>query len=76
MEGVDACFFRPDGVQTETMRAIRSICLLYTSVRGFIPASRLDAAYVEDLDSWNGKKIPVLVIEADEEKKRLVLRCV
>ena len=30
-------------------------------VRGFIPASRLDAAYVEDLDSWNGKKIPVLV---------------
>ena len=42
-------------------------------VRGFIPASRLDAAYVEDLDSWNGKKIPVLVIEADEEKKRLVL---
>ena len=25
MEGVDACFFRPDGVQTETMRAIRSI---------------------------------------------------
>ena len=42
-------------------------------VRGFIPASRLDAAYVEDLDSWNGKKISVLVIEADEEKKRLVL---
>ena len=42
-------------------------------VRGFIPASRLDAAYVEDLDSWNGKQIPVLVIEADEEKKRLVL---
>ena len=42
-------------------------------VRGFIPASRLDAAYVEDLDCWNGKKIPVLVIEADEEKKRLVL---
>ena len=37
-------------------------------VRGFIPASRLDAAY-----SWNGKKISVLVIEADEEKKRLVL---
>ena len=25
MEGVDACFFRPDGVRTETMRAIRSI---------------------------------------------------
>ena len=42
-------------------------------VRGFIPASRLDEAYVEDLDSWIGKKIPVLVIEADEEKKRLVL---
>ena len=44
-------------------------------VRGFIPASRLDAAYVEDLDSWNGKKIPVLVIEADEEKKSRIARC-
>lgn len=42
-------------------------------VRGFIPASRLGAAYVEDLNEWAGKKIPVLVIEADEEKKRLVL---
>ena len=44
-------------------------------VRGFIPASRLDAAYVEDLDSWNGKKIPVLVIEADAEKKSRIARC-
>lgn len=42
-------------------------------MRGFIPASRLDAAYVEDLEEWNGKTVEVTVITVDEEKNRLVL---
>lgn len=42
-------------------------------MRGFIPASRLDASYVEDLEEWNGKTVEVTVITADEEKNRLVL---
>ena len=42
-------------------------------IRGFIPASKLAAEYVENLDEWNGKTIEVTVITADEEEKRLVL---
>ena len=42
-------------------------------IRGFIPASRLSAEYVEDLKEFDGKTIEVTVITADEETHRLVL---
>ncbi len=42
-------------------------------MRGFIPASRLDAAYVENLEEWQGRKIEVTVITADEDNNKLVL---
>lgn len=42
-------------------------------IRGFIPASKLAAEYVEDLEEYNGKTIDVTVITADEENKKLVL---
>lgn len=42
-------------------------------IRGFIPASKLAAEYVEDLEEYNGKTIEVTVITADEENHRLVL---
>lgn len=42
-------------------------------LRGFIPASQLALAYVEDVDSFVGKELEVIVITADPEKKKLVL---
>ena len=42
-------------------------------IRGFIPASKLAAEYVEDLEAWAGKSLEVTVITAEEENKRLVL---
>lgn len=42
-------------------------------VRGFIPASQLDIGYVENLESWLGKTLDVVVITADAKEKRLVL---
>ena len=42
-------------------------------IRGFIPASKLDAGYVEDLEEWLGTELDVQVITADREAKRLVL---
>lgn len=42
-------------------------------IRGFIPVSRLDAQYVEDLEEWNGKTLEVTVITADAENNKLVL---
>ena len=42
-------------------------------IRGFIPASQLALEYVEDVDSFVGEKLDVIVITAEPEKKRLVL---
>lgn len=42
-------------------------------IRAFVPASQLDLSYVEDLESWVGKTLDVIVITVEEEKKRLVL---
>lgn len=42
-------------------------------VRGFIPASRLSLAYVEDTNDYLNKTIQVRVFEVDKEKNRLIL---
>lgn len=42
-------------------------------VRAFIPASKLALEYVEDLSTFVGQTIPVYVIQAEKEGKRLVL---
>lgn len=42
-------------------------------IRGFIPASRVGAGYVEDLEACVGQTIDVMVITADPAANRLVL---
>lgn len=44
-----------------------------SGIRGFIPASHLALSHVDDLNSFVGKEIQVQVLEADEEKNRLLL---
>lgn len=42
-------------------------------IRGFIPASQLDISYVEDIDSYQGKKLTVRVTEVDQSKSKVIL---
>ena len=42
-------------------------------IRAFIPASQLSLTYVEDLQTWVGKEIEVVVITVSEENMKLVL---
>lgn len=42
-------------------------------IRGFIPASQLDIAYVENLEPYLGRKLTIRVITVDREKEKLVL---
>ena len=54
--------------------AVKGGCVGYLNgVRAFIPASHLALGFVEDLSTFKGKTIPVRVITADPENKRLVL---
>ncbi|HWT27414.1 MAG TPA: S1 RNA-binding domain-containing protein, partial [Mobilitalea sp.] len=55
-------------------QAVNSGVVTYLyGVRAFIPASQLSLTYVEDLTSWVGKEIEVIVITASAEDKKLVL---
>lgn len=42
-------------------------------VRAFIPASKLDLKFVEDVNPYLGKEVEAIVVTADEEKNKLVL---
>lgn len=42
-------------------------------VRGFIPASLLSVSYVEDVESFVGKHLDVIVSTVDREKHKLIL---
>jgi len=42
-------------------------------VRGFIPASLVDRKFVEDLESFKGQNIQVMVVEIDQENNKLIL---
>ncbi|MBR6452371.1 MAG: S1 RNA-binding domain-containing protein [Lachnospiraceae bacterium] len=42
-------------------------------IRGFIPASQLSLTYVEDLNTFVGKDLEVVVVTVDQEKNKLVL---
>lgn len=42
-------------------------------VRGFIPASLVEAHFVEDFSEYNGKSLSVKLVELDKEKNRVIL---
>lgn len=42
-------------------------------IRAFIPASKLDIAYVENTEEWLGREVDVRAITVDREAKKLVL---
>lgn len=61
-------------ITVEIAGVVKSGVVAYIDgVRGFIPASQLSAEYVEDLESWLGKTVDVMIIEAKEDEKRLIL---
>lgn len=51
----------------------KGVVVYVEGIRGFIPASKLAASYVEDTEEWLNKTVDAIVITADEEEKRLVL---
>lgn len=51
----------------------KGVVAFVEGIRGFIPASRLALDYVEELDSFLGKTLEVVVITVDKERQKLVL---
>ena len=44
-----------------------------SGLRGFIPASQVELHFVKDLSTYVGKTFPVMILEIDAHKQRLVL---
>lgn len=51
----------------------KGVVVYVEGIRGFIPASKLAATYVENTEEWLNRTVDAIVITADEEEKRLVL---
>lgn len=61
-------------VSVKIAEIVKSGAVAYLEgIRAFIPASKLAAEYVEDLEEFNGRTIEATVITAEPEAKRLVL---
>lgn len=61
-------------VTVKVAQEVKSGVVTYLNgIRAFIPASKLDVNYVEDLSSYVGQEISVQVITVDKENKKLVL---
>ena len=63
-------------VDVKASEAVKSGCVAFLEgIRGFIPASKLDLAFVEEdkLSDYVGKTLKVKVITADKEANKLVL---
>lgn len=61
-------------IKVKIAQAVKGGVITYVEgVRGFIPASQLSISYVENLEDWVNKEIETIVINVDEEKRKLVL---
>lgn len=61
-------------VSVSIIQTVKGGAVAYVEgIRGFIPASQLDISYVEDVDTFQGRKLTVRVIEVDQTKSKLIL---
>ena len=73
-ERMEACLEDKSVLHVKIDGIVKGGAVAYVEgIRGFIPASKLDSGYVEDLEEWLGRELDVQVITADREAKRLVL---
>lgn len=49
------------------------VIMYVEGIRGFIPASKLDIHYVENTEEYLGREVDALIIDVNEEGKKLVL---
>lgn len=71
---MEACLEDKSALHVKVDGIVKGGAVAYVEgIRGFIPASKLDSAYVENLEEWLGRELDVQVITADREAGRLVL---
>ncbi|MED1468069.1 30S ribosomal protein S1 [Bacillus salipaludis] len=60
-------------IETEVKDVVKGGLVVDLGVRGFIPASLVEAYFVEDFSDYKGKNLTFKIVELDKEKNRLIL---
>ena len=71
---MEQCFAERTPIDVKVDGIVKGGAVAYVDgIRGFIPASKLDVSYVENLEDWLGRELKVQAITVDRAAKKLVL---
>lgn len=70
---LQAKFERGEIIETEVKDVVKGGLVVDLGVRGFIPASLVEAHFVEDFSDYKGKTLTFKIVELEKEKNRLIL---
>lgn len=72
-EDLEAKYNRGEVFEAEIKDVVKGGLVVDLGVRGFVPASLVEAHFVEDFSDYKGKTITFKIVELDKEKNRLIL---
>ncbi|MEC3801670.1 30S ribosomal protein S1 [Bacillus spizizenii] len=72
-EDLEKKFETKEVFEAEVKDVVKGGLVVDIGVRGFIPASLVEAHFVEDFTDYKGKTLSLLVVELDRNKNRVIL---
>ncbi|MCX2809104.1 30S ribosomal protein S1 [Bacillus sp. ChL18] len=72
-EDLEKKFDTKDVFEAEVKDVVKGGLVVDIGVRGFIPASLVEAHFVEDFTDYKGKNLSLIVVELDRDKNRVIL---
>ncbi len=72
-ESLEQRFQSGEVFETEVKDVVKGGLVVDLGVRGFVPASLVEAHFVEDFSDYKGRTLSFKIIELDKEKNRLIL---
>ncbi|MCW5193578.1 MULTISPECIES: 30S ribosomal protein S1 [Bacillus] len=72
-EDLEKKFDTKEEFEAEVKDVVKGGLVVDIGVRGFIPASLVEAHFVEDFTDYKGKTLSLIVVELDRDKNRVIL---
>ncbi|MEH7303539.1 30S ribosomal protein S1 [Neobacillus drentensis] len=72
-ENLEKQFQSGEIIETEVKDVVKGGLVVDLGVRGFVPASLVEAHFVEDFSDYKGRTLTFKIVELDKEKNRLIL---
>ncbi|APH36238.1 30S ribosomal protein S1 [Bacillus velezensis] len=72
-EDLEKKFDTKEVFEAEVKDVVKGGLVVDIGVRGFIPASLVEAHFVEDFTNYKGKTLSLIVVELDRDKNRVIL---